>query len=153
VFCLCCGSASFWCRSGSDFPYWCRTVSGSVSYHSLHLLEIRIFLYQYSQECRSACLILLVSAIGAIIFNILHRHMRTRDEPFTNCVRTREKLIFCKNCSNNELRSKVWLLVDMGLGRRTPDADPDPDPVKGRRPRIRTLNTGSCKLSCFKSIL
>jgi hypothetical protein len=36
-YCQCCGTASCWCRSGSDFPFWCRSKSGSgiASYHNM----------------------------------------------------------------------------------------------------------------------
>ncbi len=45
-YCQCCGTASCWCRSGSDFPFWCRSKSGSgiASYHNfLYMLKNQKF--------------------------------------------------------------------------------------------------------------
>ncbi len=63
----CCGSASFWCRSGSgsDFPFWCPSRSGSGSSYPK--------LFSCWKICSSLhCLIFLVSV------NILHWLQKSR---------------------------------------------------------------------------
>jgi hypothetical protein len=62
---LCCGS--FWCRSGSDFPFWCLSGFGSCS--SFYTFGISfIFFNFFSQQCQFTLFIFLFSIIDVIIF-------------------------------------------------------------------------------------
>jgi hypothetical protein len=66
---LCCGSASFWCRSGSGFPFRCRSGSGSGSYPKFYTyLKIRNYFGLLFSSASSHGFIFLVSVID---FNIL----------------------------------------------------------------------------------
>ncbi len=69
-----CGSASFWCRSGSDLlfrcrsgsdlPFWCRS-------RSRYWIYPRIIFVFKSNQCQLTLFLSLVSVKGFIIFRIL----------------------------------------------------------------------------------
>ncbi len=65
----CCGSASFWCRSGSDFPFWCQSRYGSYT-KFYTCWKISNFSWLHS-SASFHCFIFLLSVSGAIILNHL----------------------------------------------------------------------------------
>ncbi len=69
IFFQCCGSTSFWCQSwpgsGSDFPLWCRSRSGSWSGSYPKFYTYRKIMIFFPRQCQ-------FPLIGVIIFNILN---------------------------------------------------------------------------------
>ncbi len=70
-FLQCCGSAPFWCRSGSDFPSWCWSWSGSGSHCKVYTCStVWNFFAFINSNVSLNCFLFLVSVIGVKFFGI-----------------------------------------------------------------------------------